>query len=393
MYNMKMKKLFAGTILASVQVMTTMTVFASGWSQVSGKWKYVKEDQSCIKNQWYQDQDNSWYYFDSNGFMESNAMTPDGYVVGDNGIWIQGLGKSQDQAVSPWMYQALLGKGMDVTWAEFRKQANTYHLQMVKDFKQAGVDHVRIRVKDEISDELLTALEQQVSDCLANGIIPVIAYQAHEFKENPNAATMNHVTEWWTQMAEHFKNASHLVSFDLMIESSDAINKQPEVLNQMYENTVHAIRKSNPDRIIMISPRLRSDPNYLHELKIPSDHNGYLMAEWHFYASGPDKTNEKKKWTTGTEAEKKLIQDKINTALAWQKATGIPTWVGAWMPGNYNKGNNYSINEQVGFASYMTSALTSAGIPFAVNADTKFYDAANSTWIPFIQPVFHAIFQ
>ena len=68
------------------------------------------------------------------------------------------------------------------------------------------------------------------------------------------------------------------------------------------------------------------------ELKIPSAHNGYLMAEWHFYASGPDKINEKKLWTTGTDAEKKLITDKIQTALAWQQQTGIPTWVGAWMP-------------------------------------------------------------
>ena len=67
------------------------------------------------------------------------------------------------------------------------------------------------------------------------------------------------------------------------------------------------------------------------ELKIPSAHNGYLMTEWHFYASGPDKINEKKLWTTGTDAEKKLITDKIQTALAWQQ-TGIPTWVGAWMP-------------------------------------------------------------
>ena len=46
------------------------------------------------------------------------------------------------------------------------------------------------------------------------------------------------------------------------------------------------------------------------------------MAEWHFYASGPDKINEKKLWTTGTDAEKKLITDKIQTALAWQQQTG-----------------------------------------------------------------------
>ena len=117
------------------------------------------------------------------------------------------------------------------------------------------------------------------------------------------------------------------------------------------------------------------------------------MAEWHFYASGPDKSNEKKKWTTGTAEEKKLIQDKIQTAVEWQKQTGIPTWVGAWMPGNYNKGNEYSVNEQVVFASYMRQALTEAGIPFAVNADTKYYQADTNTWISVMQPVVKAIFQ
>lgn len=77
----------------------------------------------------------------------------------------------------------------------------------------------------------------------------------------------------------------------------------------------------------MISPRLRSDAAYLHESKIPTGHNGYLMAEWHFYASGPSKTNGRKLWTTGTAAEKALVNEKIELALAWQKQTGVPTWV------------------------------------------------------------------
>ena len=106
-----------------------------------------------------------------------------------------------------------------------------------------------------------------------------------------------------------------------------------------------------------------------------------------------DKTNEKKLWTTGTDAEKKLITDKIQTALAWQQQTGIPTWVGAWMPGNYNKGNTYSVEEQTVFAGFMTKALSDAGIPFAVNADTKYYNAAENTWISSMLPVFKTIFQ
>ena len=97
--------------------------------------------------------------------------------------------------------------------------------------------------------------------------------------------------------------------------------------------------------------------------------------------------NEKKLWTTGTDAEKKLITDKIQTALAWQQQAGIPTWVGAWMPGNYNKGNTYSVEEQTVFAGFMTKALSDAGIPFAVNADTKYYNAEENTWISSMQPV------
>ena len=62
------------------------------------------------------------------------------------------------------------------------------------------------------------------------------------------------------------------------------------------------------------------------------------------------------------------------------------------MPGNYNKGDDYSVQEQAEFAAYMTSALTQAGIPFAVNADTKYYDAVNNEWIEKMKPVIKAIF-
>lgn len=388
-----MKRIYLGLAASVLLAVSSFPSYAGQWKQDMAGWKYENDDQTFLQDQWFRDDDGKWYYFESDGYMSANCMTPDGYVTGADGAWIEGLGQSKDQAVLPWQYQTFLGKGLDVTWSEFQKQTRTYSIKQVQEFKKAGVSHVRIRVQDDISTELLALLDMQITDCLKNGIIPVIAYQAHEFKTNPTKENMDHVTEWWSQIAEHFKDASHLVAFDLMIESSDAINKLPDTLNEMYEQTVAAIRKTNPDRIIMISPRLRSDPNYLSELKIPSAHNGYIMAEWHFYASGPDKTNEKKLWTTGTDAEKKLITDKIQTALAWQQQTGIPTWVGAWMPGNYNKGNTYSVEEQTVFAGFMTKALSDAGIPFAVNADTKYYNAAENTWISSMQPVFKTIFQ
>ncbi len=297
------------------------------------------------------------------------------------------------EMINPWDYVKKLGRGMDVDWSKTKDGRKYYNEQTVKDFKNAGVSHVRIRIADKATEELLEGLDKQIKDCLKNGIIPVIAYQANEFKNEPNEKNIQAVVNWWGTVAKRYKDYAPLLSFDLLIEATDALNKQPEKLNEIYERLVTEIRETNPNRIIIISPRLRSDAQYLKELKIPTKHNGYLMAEWHFYASGPSKTNERKLWTIGTDEEKKLINDKINEALLWQKQTGIPTWVGAWMPGNYNDGNDYSIEEQVIFAKYMTMQLSQAQIPFAVNSDTKYYDRENNKWIKKMIPVFNTIFQ
>lgn len=299
---------------------------------------------------------------------------------------------SGSQPIAPWSYQKLLGKGMDVDWSKTNQGRKYYNQQAAADFAAAGVSHVRIRIADKATDELLAGLDNQIADCLQNGIIPVIAYQADDFKNDPSDKNLRKVVDWWSKVAERYSGCSYLLSFDLLIEATDALNKQPERLNELYEQLVTEIRKTNPDRMIIISPRLRSDPAYLNELEIPSGHNGYLMAEWHFYAAGPSKTNERKLWTTGTESERALIDQKIRLALDWQQQTGIPTWVGAWMPGNYNDGDDYTIEEQMVFADYMTRQLTNAGIPFAVNSDTKFYDREANEWIAETAPVFECIY-
>ena len=301
---------------------------AGTWMQEGDTWRYQQEDGGLVANCWIQDEDGRWYYLDQKGIMVRNRVTPDGYVTGRDGAYIPGMWQDGDSPVAPWDYQQLLGRGMDVDWSKTQKGKENYNLKVVQDFEDAGIDHVRIRIKDKADNDLFVALDEQIDDCINTGIIPIIAYQADEFKNNPNEENLQKVVDWWRIVAERYKDKSYLLSFDLLIEATDALNKQPEKLNELYERIVTEIRKTNPQRIIFISPRLRSDAQYLSELKIPSQANGYLMAEWHFYAAGPSKDNDRKLWTIGTENEKKLITDKINYALEWQKKTDIPTWVG-----------------------------------------------------------------
>ena len=125
-------------------------------------------------------------------------------------------------------------------------------------------------------------------------------------ENKPNEKNLEKTVAWWKTVAERYQDVSYLLSFDLLIEATDQLNQQPDRLNELYEAVTTEIRKTNPERILFISPRMRSDAAYLAELEIPTDHNQYLMAEWHFYAAGPSKENERKKWTTGTEEEKQI---------------------------------------------------------------------------------------
>jgi hypothetical protein len=293
--------------------------------------------------------------------------------------------------ISPKEYQKLLGKGIDVDWCKTAKGIRYYNKKTVVDFKKRGFSHVRIRIKNNANEKLLGHLDSIINDCLNEGLIPIIAYQADTFKKNPNQENLNKVIAWWQKISDRYKNYSNLLSFDIIIEVTNKLNKNPKILNDLYEKVVAKIREKNPHRIIFISPIVRSSPEHLKDLKIPSKANGFLMAEWHFYAAGPSKTNPKKLWTTGTEKEKKIIKNKIITAYNWQKKNKIYTWVGAWMPGNYNKGNNYSIEEQVKFANFVTCELDKYHLPFAINSDTKFYDREKNQWLKQKEPVLNAI--
>ena len=302
---------------------------------------------------------------------------------------------AQPSAIAPRNYQQMQKKEINVDWwgRSEKNKYGAYSETAVKRFAQQGIKHVRFRLHHyHFTDEDFKRLFSQINTCMQYELIPIIAFSAKPYKENPNAGEHEKVVEWWKRMAEKCKNLSPMVSFNLIVEPSDQVKKDVAELNSLYEDCVSAIRKTNPKRIVFIAPPKLSHPEGLKDLKIPSMGNGYLMAEWHFYAAGPSKSNDKKRWTTGTAEEKQKIKKSIKVAVDWQKETGIYTWVGAWMPGAYNKDDNYSVKEQTEFASFMTQQLDKHGVPFAINADHHFYDYKAEQWIPKYKDLLNTIF-
>lgn len=104
---MKLLKIFATTIAIS-SIMAT-SAFAGVWrtgdGANQGKWWYDNGDGTYANNgwQWIDGNDDGTaecYYFDSDGWMLANTLTPDGYQVNENGAWVNnGIVETQKASI------------------------------------------------------------------------------------------------------------------------------------------------------------------------------------------------------------------------------------------------------------------------------------------------------
>lgn len=69
------------------------------WENVDGNWKFKLKDGSYLVNCWIASTTlvEGYYYVDSTGVMVSSTITPDGYIVGANGLWTASSTVSQEE--------------------------------------------------------------------------------------------------------------------------------------------------------------------------------------------------------------------------------------------------------------------------------------------------------
>lgn len=277
-------------------------------------------------------------------------------------------------------YAAALGTGMDVDWARTERGIREFDPLVVRDYQQRGLGHVRIRVANDATERHLLHLRKIVEACEKYGVIPIISYQADEFKNDPSGSNEAKVVAWWNTVSRYFASTHPELGFDIIYEPSEKLNHDQQALNRLYDKVVRDIHHIDPQRMVFIAPRQRATPEDLVNLKWPSQSNGHVLAEWHIFPWGPVKVGNKYPWTTGTAAEKAAIRSRINTALHWQQKTGHFSWVGGWSAGATLK--NPVQPSQIAFATFMACELQQAQIPYALNADNLFYDGEEGAWRP-----------
>ena len=292
---------------------------------------------------------------------------------------LAGVEPVRAQWIEPAQYQDMLGRGVDVEWWTDGNDYSSYDWdEILSDYSDAGIQHVRITLENDVlTDYDFDRLDRQVNACLRYNLVPIIAFRPRFAHGGQPVLYRNRLTSWWRIMAEHYRGYPARLSFDILIEPNSSMFATTALLNDFYEDCVSVIRVSNPYRILFIAPTYNSDPMYLRHLRIPSRHNGYLMAEWHFLSQA----NYERAWYNWQHRrayEERWINQRVQAAIAWQRATGIYTWVGGWATGAwYATGYNAM---QEAYTDFLCRALTAARIPFAVRGFSRYYNPAARAW-------------
>lgn len=94
------------TATALLSMLASSTAFAGQWKQEGSTWKYQNDDGSYITNNWQWIDGNGdgvseSYYFNENGYMLTNTVTPDNYTVNADGAWtVNGVVQTQGQSTA-----------------------------------------------------------------------------------------------------------------------------------------------------------------------------------------------------------------------------------------------------------------------------------------------------
>jgi endoglucanase len=259
--------------------------------------------------------------------------------------------------------------GLTVT-DDFINQASTAGFNSVR-LPVRWSNHANTDAPYTIDAAFMTRVESIVDKLLAKGFTVIL--NMHHYRqldgdgpdagELPvaNAAVDVRFVMLWDQIATRFQGRGPKLVLELYNEPHGRLNGEP--WNVLAARTLRVVRKTNPDRIVVIGPTTWNSASDLQLLKMPNDAN--LIATVHNYS--PFRfTHQGAEWvspvlptgvTCCSAAQESEMTAPLDVARSWSAAKRYPVFVGEF--GAYSKAGDAS---RIDFNRKMRQAMESRGM-------------------------------
>ena len=263
---------------------------------------------------------------------------------------------SASQAADPFDQNRRLGRGVNLGNAleapsegEWGVTLREEYFQLIAD---AGFDAVRIPVRWSahaasappytIDPSFFERVDWAVNQALSRGLLAVInVHHYEEIFQNP-AQHRERFLALWEQIAGHYQDYPPDLLFEILNEPNTALTAN--VWNPLLADALRVVRRTNPDRNVVVSSTEWSGVQALGYLQLPDD-DRHLIVTVHYYLpfqfthQGAEWVSGSEPWlgTTwpGTPAQKQAVTDDFDRVAAWAEKNNRPVYLGEF--GAYSK--------------------------------------------------------
>jgi len=243
--------------------------------------------------------------------------------------------------LNPYTVNARLGRGMNLGNALEAPNEGDWGVVLQSNYfdliKNAGFNSVRIPIRWSthataaspfvITPAFLQRVDWAIQQAFARNLAVVINMHHYEEIMQSPAAHKERFLAIWTQLAEHYKNYSGDLVFEILNEPNASLTVQ--LWNQYVNEAITAIRQSNPGRTLMVGPANWYNVASLSSLALPVDDKNIIVS-FHYYNpfqfthQGAEWVSGSDAWLgatwTGTTAQKQAVTRDFSTAVSWGAA-------------------------------------------------------------------------
>jgi endoglucanase len=302
----------------------------------------------------------------------------------------------------PFTVNKLIGRGVNIGNAldrevelddEWSFIVKDEHFQAIKD---AGFNSVRLTVRwstrtmDKppytIDPNFLKRVDLAVNSALSRNLAIIINYQNYfEFYRDPNGLKPKFLATW-EQLAEHYKGYPNTLIFELLNEPQENIRAGD--WNALIKETLAIVRKTNPNRMVVIGPIDFNHIPGLRFLELPENDRNLILTihyyePYHFTHQGTMWTRDSNDWLgtkwTGSEDEKRRIRKDFDTLASWARAHNRPVYLGEF--GSYEKAD---MDSRVRWTKCIADEAVAHGFSFTYwqfTYNMAIYDRGSKAWV------------
>ena len=233
-----------------------------------------------------------------------------------------------------------------------------------------------------ISNAFFERLDWTVHEALKRGFTVIIDNHQYRVMGKDPMALREMFIASWEQLADHYKDYPDNVYFGLLNEPNN--NLTPYLWNYFLMDVYPIVRRSNPDRTLVIGPGNWNGFSGLEELKLPEEDRN-IIVEVHYYSphkfthQGVNGNPDGVTWS-GTPEEKQAVEEDFRKAAEWGKQHNRPLFLGEF--GVINKADQESAVKWLKFVvEQMEEYHMSWSMWDLMGSGMGVYDEENRTWI------------